>query len=531
MKQILHIVAKDTRHLWREIVISLALVAALVLESHPDATTGRTDDMYGVTASNSLVGALYHAPQFLVAFLIVLIPLSWWIVIAPLIHEERLVGDRQFWVTRPYEWKKLLAAKTAFILLYVYVPLFAAQCMLLARAGLNPLPSISGLLYNLLMLTAVLILPVVALAAITHNFARLTLVVLGTIIPIVCIRWLASGFPNTHISTPFGDSLALLLFICGCIAIVLLMYAGRRRRAAWLVLASTLAVLTALACAVPDQALVNGRYPQERSPGIDLRSVHDNAAAAVASVASGPRDVVIKIPILVSGIPPRTMMIPEDVKATLEAADGSRWTSFWEPIYVDKLMSGERIIWASFAMPRSVFERLKGVPLHARIVLALARGRQDQTITIALPLNDFQIAGFGTCTPITGFFEKPNEIAGIGCRAALRAPQLTFVRVLWSYDDCQSPPPEPHTVQGEAWVGSLEPPLADFGIVPVWSGQIGFTNREPDDRFDSPRHICPGTPATFVSYQNAGRTQASLEIEGIVLPALSQGQQTVIEQP
>jgi hypothetical protein len=526
MKQILHIFAKDTRHLWGEIVISLALVAALVLTSYR-TWNGGTHYLYGFTVSFSPMGLLGAAPSFL----IVLIPLSWWILIAPLIHEERLVGDRQFWVTRPYEWKKLLAAKTAFILLYVYVPLFAAQCLLLVRAGFNPFPSIAGLLYNLLMLTGVLILPVVALAAITHNFARMTLVVLGTIIPIVCIRWLASAFPNTHISTPFGDSLALLLFISGCIAIVLLQYAGRRSRAAWCVLSATLAVLATLACAVPDQALINGRYPLEQSPGIDLRYVHDNAAAPVASVASGPRDVVIKIPIQVSGIAQGSMMIPQNVKATLQAANGSRWTSFWEPIYDDKFMPGERIIWASFAMPRSVFERLRGAPLHARIVLALARARQDQTTTITLPLNDFQVAGFGACTPIMGFFDKPDQIAGVGCRAALRAPQLTFVQVLWSYDACQSPPPERHTVQGEAWVGSLDPPPADFGIVPVWSAQIGFTNRDSGYRVDNPRHICPGTEATFVTYQNAGKTQASLEIEGIVLPALSQGQRMVIEQP
>jgi len=27
------------------------------------------------------------------------------------VHAESLVGDRQFWITRPYEWKKLLTAK------------------------------------------------------------------------------------------------------------------------------------------------------------------------------------------------------------------------------------------------------------------------------------------------------------------------------------------------------------------------------------------------------------------------------------
>jgi hypothetical protein len=224
-------------------------------------------------------------------------------------------------------------------------------------------------------------------------------------------------------------------------------------------------------------------------------------------------------------------MIPEDLQVTLQAPDGSRWTSFWQPIYIDKFLPGERTARASFSMPRSLYEKLKPMPLHAHIDLALQRARQGKTTTVSMPLNDFQVPGFGTCTPLTGFFYNPYEIGGITCRAALRQPALTFVQVAWSYDDCHVPSEERGNVEGEAWAGTLDRPPADFAIAPLWSEAIPLTNREPDYRFNEPRHICPGTPATFTSYEAAGRIQTALDIPDFVLPELSRGQVMVITHP
>jgi hypothetical protein len=177
-----------------------------------------------------------------------------------------------------------------------------------------------------------------------------------------------------------------------------------------------------------------------------------------------------------------------------------------------------------------MYEKLKPMQLHAHITLAFVRARQGETTTVSLPLEDFHVPGFGICTPQTGFLYKPYEIGAIVCRAALRQPSLTFVRVGWSYDDCHAPGPDRHNIYGEAWVGSLNRPPAEFAIAPVWSDGIGFTNQESDYRSNEPRHICPGTPATFITYQAAGRTQAALDISGFVLPELSRGQLTVIEK-
>jgi hypothetical protein len=530
MKQILHIFAKDTRHLWLEILISVGLTAALVATSPHFWSQGAT--------SYSPAGMWGHfsvSDTWLPGLLVVLIPLSWWILVSPLIHEERLVGDRQFWITRPYEWKRLLAAKMLFIVAFLYSPLFLAQCLVVARVGFNPLSYLPGLLYDSFLITSLVILPLVALATVTRNFARMTLAILGVGVSILAMAGLTSIFPGTEIASPFLDSLTLFLVICGCIAVILLQYAARRTASSWVVLALTQGLVAALACAAPDQALMGRRYLAEQAPGVALATDNEAGGGAIVSVARGPHDVVINVPMRVSGIAPGSMMISEALRVTLEAPDGSHWTSFWQPIYdrflADKLLPGERIARAAFTMPRSVYEKLKPMPLRARITLAFVRARQGETTTVSLPLDDFQVPGFGICTPQTGFFYKPYEIGGIVCRAALRQPSLTFVRVNWSYDDCHAPSQERRNIDGEAWVGSLNRTPSEFAIAPVWSNAIAFTNQEPGYHVNEPRHICPGTPATFTSYQAAGRMQAAFDISGLLLPELSRGQIRVMATP
>ncbi len=89
MNQILHIFRKDVRHRWIEIVVSLALLVAHAWHvAHQWNVPSPDFDL-----TSSLWGAL--------AFFV---PASWCFLVIRAVQEESLVGDRQFWVTRPYEW-------------------------------------------------------------------------------------------------------------------------------------------------------------------------------------------------------------------------------------------------------------------------------------------------------------------------------------------------------------------------------------------------------------------------------------------
>ena len=172
MKQILGIFVKDARHQWLEILISFAAILTLAFTYH---SRWKTDaGLY--TVSFSMFGLASRLPDLLIFFIV---PLSWWLLTSRAIHEEKLVGDRQFWITRPYEWKKLLAAKLLFLAVFLYVPLFMAQCVILAQAGFSPFHFLPGLLYDSLLFMVVTVLPLVVLATVTRNFARMTLADVG----------------------------------------------------------------------------------------------------------------------------------------------------------------------------------------------------------------------------------------------------------------------------------------------------------------------------------------------------------------
>jgi len=107
VKQVLHIFGKDMRRFWPEILISLAITAAFA----------RIYPILWLPENNTGVGMLgVHNSQFriLANALLILMPVTWWILIARVIHSESMVGDKQFWLTRPYDWPKLLASKLLF---------------------------------------------------------------------------------------------------------------------------------------------------------------------------------------------------------------------------------------------------------------------------------------------------------------------------------------------------------------------------------------------------------------------------------
>src|SRR5271170_7211935 len=157
MNQILNILRKDLRRFWREIAVSMALLGTYSWNDVREWSGERDAAAYGG------IGAIISY-QFLSGLVSVLLPMAWSFLIVRVIQGESLVGDRQFWITRPYEWKKLLAAKVFFVVLTINVPLLIAEFFLLAKAGFPPTHYVAGLLWMQLMISLVLILPIAALA-------------------------------------------------------------------------------------------------------------------------------------------------------------------------------------------------------------------------------------------------------------------------------------------------------------------------------------------------------------------------------
>lgn len=159
MKQALHIFRKDLRHLWPYIYIVLLLMAANVLVEIR-AWTG--------PAANSLFSTL--------GLVTMLLPLSIALLVALLVFQEALPGDRQFWLSRPYDWKALLASKLLLVVLTINIPLFVCDCVILGAQGFPVVSVLPRLLLRQAILFSLFVLPPLALATLATGLTQFVLV-------------------------------------------------------------------------------------------------------------------------------------------------------------------------------------------------------------------------------------------------------------------------------------------------------------------------------------------------------------------
>jgi hypothetical protein len=449
---------------------------------------------------------------------------------------RKTVGDRQFWITRPYDWKKLLAAKVLFLIVFLYVPLLLAQCAMLAEAGFTPFLSFPGLLRDSRSLTCLLVLPLVVLATVTRNFARMTLAVLGAAVCFIAFLLLALNAPPDRIAIPHENEIEFLLALGLCGAVVVVQYARRNAKVSWILLALLVVIVGVSALGgAPDNAQMDHNYPPgQRGVATAQFAYQQTVATAPSAFVTQRRDRVgISIPVLVSGVPDGSVTIPDFLQVTLQAPGGVRWTSVWQTATMDKFLPGERVANAQFTMSRAAYDEFKEKALNLQVTFALTQARVEKVERLTLGQKDFAVPGVGICSPVKGFSDRLDEIGLVACRAPLRQPELTLVNSAWSSVSCSGTSTSPDDkVQTAAWIGSLEKESAEFGIVPVSIAPVNFSNQfvMESNRPGNARHLCPGTPITFTKYTLAGRTQSTIWINGFQLPRLDAGQVTVMNQ-
>ena len=171
MRHTLHIFKKDSRHLWKEILVVTTMIAAfayLGARSRPVLTA------YALPIDR--LDAIYR----------LLLPLAWWYLIAAVVHGEPISGDRQFWLTRPYRRGSLLAAKVLFVLVFLNLPMLLADCVILAAHGFKAWSYLPGLLVRQLLLLLVWFLPFLALATVTENLKQFLLLTSSSPLSVGC---------------------------------------------------------------------------------------------------------------------------------------------------------------------------------------------------------------------------------------------------------------------------------------------------------------------------------------------------------
>jgi hypothetical protein len=410
MRQALHILKKDMRHLWFEIAVSIFVVAAFTF------TAARRAHWLQDPGTNR-IGAW--------TLVLILLPLIWWTLIARVIHDEPIPGDNQFWITRPYSWKSLLVAKALFLFAFINLPMFLADIIILRAYGLHPLGTeFPGLLWSQVLLVTVCILPIAALSALTSGFVQLIFAVLT---PCVIALGVAIVAPTAVIGGFLGGSewvktyYIFLIIAVGTAAILLWQYSTRRTAAARLlaIAAATLAVLGLALIPGPAvfkiQSWFSKQTVQQSVPHVEFDSTNKWLTRAV--IERGNR-VRVELPLNITALPPGTSAKPEGFSLQLQAPDGT--TSRIDQVPLHYVSNMNQKFSLQFTLDESFYGKVKDAPLtiHGSLYLTLFGDRQSARI----PFGDHLVTvpNVGVCSSSAA----SNRSYFLMCTSAFRFPRL-----------------------------------------------------------------------------------------------------------
>jgi hypothetical protein len=531
MKQILHIFSKDVRRLWIETLLSLAAAALFAWVTPKSWQSGPI--------------LLQNPYQEIAGLVYLLLPLSWGLLIARLIHGEVMVGDRQFWITRPYEWPKLLAAKALFVAVFIYLPFLSMEAAILLEAGFNPLSYIPGLLYRLLLISLVFF-PLIGLASVTSNLVRMALTILSIFAAyIIALSTLAFRHNGNSIGVSFspaaaGGNVTVAVVLLVCSAVIVLQYARRRVLVARLLLGSApiLVFLTSWVCNT--SLSVDRNYsPAAQTDASVIRMIpfeQDGERRAAAHIwgSSGNGNfsnidskkwAVIKISLRASGVAAGDRWQLDAFRPALTPANGAALKLNWQPgqQVFDTPDDSNALSYKTldFVIPRADFERLKSSQLTLRLDFALTQARSARSWQFPLTKGDFMIPDLASCSAIDNREQGVLHISGVFCRFPLRMPPLTTVTALQTRGPCELAPAQPGdpSLPTSISIGDFGTAPASFGIS-MEQGQLLnntiFGSSTSDPKI-VPIRLCPGTPVVVTQYRKVRAVQTGVTIENFRL--------------
>jgi hypothetical protein len=318
MRQALLILRKDVRHLWPQIACFWAMVAG---HAYMDAATPGNPKiaLFITMPALVLIGACFY-------------------LIGALVHEDAPIGDRQFWVTRPFDWRSLLVAKVLFAVVFMALPILVAQIVVTTVTGLPISSSLAALApteAKMLVLVAIAI----AFAMVTRNLTQLFLALLAALITQLLLLLLIVS--RAYERGDWGSiewiriaSTALPL-LAGMVALVLLTYRRRSATLARCILTGLVLLVPASLCLDWWHAAWNFQtrlYSNSATvPSVSIR--YDRNAPPFPRGLWYPflRDnlVNLKIPVQTTGIPEGMQLIGERVRTRVQLVDGRSWDSGW----------------------------------------------------------------------------------------------------------------------------------------------------------------------------------------------------------
>lgn len=483
LRQPLHIFRKDAIHLWPETLVSLVLLVAF---AWADVQTWMPTE--GFNPASLGAGVL--------RFLIVI---SWLILISRLVHDEELVGDRQFWITRPYTWYGLLAAKIVYLVVFIGVPFLIMQAWLLHHAGLYPTHLVPALLKNLLYIALVFLLPLLAIAAVTATFIRYISSVLGGFIYLFAVVAVAAYTAPESLDAPYVGYIVSGTLLALIVAALVLQYWKRKALIPRLLLVGLPLVIVLFALLTPLNLLSEHRYPSN--------------AVGTATFDSDPlrqqpdgrtfifqHKVVLDIPVQVQlpGLDPKAFVDVERVSVTLDGPHGFHYASDWSTTAAQLSPDNPASV-LQVRLPESTYNKVHGQPVALHLQLGTQTFSPGKDYSVLATESAFPAPGHASCT-------VSADDGTLDCRFPFTNSAFTLVSATVHDGNCLMPGQRSATAYG-----TFAPSSSPFAFSPVEVDRIRLRLGQ------SNIPLCPDTRTTFVQYAPGTYGRISIEIPSITL--------------
>lgn len=364
------ILRKDLRRLWWEGAVGAAVAGAL---TYFDAQ--RYD----------------FVPSPTEAMLNFLTPAVWAYLIAMLVHQEALVGDRQFWITRPYSRGALLLAKLLGAIALVHIPALISDCVILSSHHFHPLRSLPQLAWKQAIVAGAITVPALAIAAATRNLPQFAF---GATLAALAGVLLAAGdysAPWLRVERLPGIA-ALLTLGAGAMIVVVIQYKSRRTALARVTGAASGLAAALLFLYVPAGGSTNGGG----EPGAISVELDTSRPGAIQSTWPGSTIRQVAIPIRMSGAPETPGLRFEQVDLRLTADSGAAWTMSrrrrW-PGLSGSISRDSQVVF----LTEAIYDRVAAHPvtIHGKLAAVLT---ETKAAVIPAQSAPSPVPGLGRCT-------------------------------------------------------------------------------------------------------------------------------------
>ncbi len=469
MTQILHIFKKDVRRHYPEILLSLSLLALFTRRQLQFGPGGNVEEISAYTR-----WLIFSQITQLITPILVLF---WVFLILRVVQSESLVGDRQWWTTKPYVWWKLLLAKLFFVFVFISVPLILVQLFLLHHAGFSILYNLRGIFLMQFTVPLFVMLFSLLLACLTRSLGQALLAVGLALITFIAVTWLLSQLTDNTMqeSSKLLQVLKGSLFFAPLIFVPVWQFARRRTWASRTTLVASFGAATLISI-IPSANHFEQSHPLVATNAAPVQFAFPPIPESKGDKASCPDFVSlipITIPVNISGVAPGTVVLIDGMNITSDSPQDTQWSRGWSGQYL-QAWPGDQRQTLTYVVKRKEYERTKSKPMNLHIQLLLSEYQEADPRILLIPPAVFQDSYLGTCrfSPLAPNalrcfkpFQSPSYIARFDAPNSHCAPRQEY--------------PGGNLAVAYAWQPPREEFLPDPGLDPIVDYAVSFNSVPP----------------------------------------------------